>query len=150
LAIPGMNPQSAGTDQEHLKLLTIFHYIVAGLHALFALIPLIHVLMGLFFALNPCMGEGGECMPPFFGWIFVAMGLGLILFGEAFAVGLYLNGRFIARRQHYLACVVISGVECVLFPFGTVLGIFSLMVLLRPTVKALFEAPPPPSSLIRG
>ena len=30
-------------DEEHLRLLSIFHYVCAGLSAFFACIPLIHV-----------------------------------------------------------------------------------------------------------
>ena len=34
-------------DEEHLRLLSIFHYVVAGLAGLFALFPPIHLLVGL-------------------------------------------------------------------------------------------------------
>jgi hypothetical protein len=34
-------------DEEHLSLLSIFHYVVAGLGALFSLIPVMHILMGV-------------------------------------------------------------------------------------------------------
>ena len=33
-------------DSEHLKLLSIFHYVVGGMAALFACIPFIHFFMG--------------------------------------------------------------------------------------------------------
>ena len=36
-------------DEEHLRLLSIFHYVVAGLGALFSLFPLIYTAMGAFF-----------------------------------------------------------------------------------------------------
>jgi hypothetical protein len=32
-----------------------------------------------------------------------------------------------------------AGIECVFMPFGTVLGVFTLVVLTRPSVKPLFE-----------
>ena len=34
-------------DEEHLRLLSIFHFVVAGMTALFALFPIIHLLIGL-------------------------------------------------------------------------------------------------------
>ena len=40
-------------DNEHLKLLSIFHYVVSGLAAFFACIPIIHLVIGLFFILAP-------------------------------------------------------------------------------------------------
>jgi hypothetical protein len=33
-----------------------------------------------------------------------------------------------------------AAVECLFMPFGTVLAVFTLVVLLRPAVKQLFEA----------
>jgi hypothetical protein len=43
-------------DEEHLRLLSIFHYVVAGLAALFALFPIFHLILGLFmiFARTEC------------------------------------------------------------------------------------------------
>jgi hypothetical protein len=58
-------------------------------------------------------------------------------------------GRFLARRKHHLFCLVVAGVECLFFPFGTVLGVFTIIVLMRPSVQQAFEAngpwqqPPP-------
>ena len=35
------------TDQQHLKLLSIFHYIVGGMLYLFGFLPIIHLIMGI-------------------------------------------------------------------------------------------------------
>jgi hypothetical protein len=32
-----------------------------------------------------------------------------------------------------------AAVECLFIPFGTVLGVFTILVLQRPTVKAMFS-----------
>ena len=42
-----MTLESADRDAEHLRLLSIFHYVVAGLMALWACFPLIHLFMGV-------------------------------------------------------------------------------------------------------
>jgi len=43
-----MNPQmNMNNDRQHLKLLSIFHYIVGGILAFFFLFPLIHFTIGL-------------------------------------------------------------------------------------------------------
>ena len=39
--------------------------------------------------------------------------------------------------DHYLYCLVVAAVECMLVPFGTVLGVLTIIVLNRPSVKAL-------------
>ncbi len=46
-------------DLDHLRLLAIFHYVVAGLAALVACFPLIHLVMGLVFIFAP-----GKDAPP--------------------------------------------------------------------------------------
>ena len=71
-------------DKEHLQLLAVFHYVVAGLTALFALIPLIHVAIG-WFMLHAPPPKHGEAPPPFIGWIFIIIGSCFIFAGESFA-----------------------------------------------------------------
>ena len=56
------------------------------------------------------------------------------------AVLVLVAGRKIAKRKSLLFCQVIAGLLCVLMPLGTALGVFTLIVLMRPTVKQLFEA----------
>ncbi len=127
-------------DHEHLKLLSIFHYVLGGLSAFFACFPIIHLALGLFILLAPDkFGHRNEQPPEFIGWIFVIMASFFILAGWAFAVLVLIAGRFIARRAHYRYCFVIACVECLFMPFGTVLGVFSILVLNRPTVKSLFS-----------
>ena len=50
-----------------------------------------------------------------------------------------LAGRNLARRRRYLFCQVVAGVGCMFMPFGTVLGVFTLVVLSRPAVRNLFQ-----------
>jgi hypothetical protein len=125
-------------DQEHLKLLSIFHYIVGGLAALFSFFPVIHLILGILFLVAPHRMGGNHPPPPFLGWLFVLLGGGIMLMGWAFAVCVILAGRFIAKRRHYVFCLVIAGLNCLFMPFGTVLGVFTIVVLIRPSVKALF------------
>jgi hypothetical protein len=40
-------------------------------------------------------------------------------------------------------CLVMGGVECLFMPFGTVLGVFTIIVLMREPVKQLFGVNPP-------
>ena len=126
-------------DTQHLKLLSIFHYIVGGVIAAFSSLFLGHVGIGLFTLLKPGSFSHGD-QDPAFGWLFLAIGSMAVLFGWSLATCVVLAGRFIARRKHYMFCVIVAGVEAVLCnPFGTALGVFSLIVLLRTSVKSLFE-----------
>lgn len=45
----------------------------------------------------------------------------------------------IGQRRFRTLCMVVSAINCVAVPIGTVLGIYSLMVLSRPSVAELFR-----------
>ncbi len=130
-------------DEEHLRLLSIFHYVVAGLAGLFAIFPIIYVILGLMFILVPVAPEefGGKGPPPhFIGWFFVIFGAVIMTLGWVYAGCVFTAGRFLAKRRRYLFCLVMAGVECVFIPFGTALGVFTIIVLVREPVKRLFES----------
>jgi hypothetical protein len=131
-------------DAEHLRLLSIFHYVVGGMTALFACFPCIHLAVGIALvsgALNP--GRGHEQPPAFVGWLLIAVAALLILVGWSIALAILLAGRFLARRAHYLFCFVVAAVECIFMPCGTVLGVFTIIVLNRPSVRSLFQVGSP-------
>jgi hypothetical protein len=63
-------------DEEHLRLLSIFHYIVACLAALFSLFPLLYSAFGwfmLYAAAHPQQIKG-EPPPAIMAWIFIVFG----------------------------------------------------------------------------
>lgn len=127
-------------DEEHLRLLSIFHYIVGGLSALGGCFPVIHLVVGVAIA-SGALGPEGP--PTFFGWFFAGLAAFGILVGWSLAVVIALAGRFLARRTHYTFCFMVAAVECVFVPIGTVLGVFTIIVLNRTSVRALFEVETP-------
>ena len=131
-------------DEEHLRLLSIFHYVVGGLAALFALFPIFHLIFGLImiFASDKFAGKGTP-PPAFLGWFFVIFAAMFITLGWIFAAFVLTAGRFLARRKHYMFCLVVAGIECMFMPFGTVLCVFTIVVLMQEPVKQLFGANPP-------
>jgi hypothetical protein len=129
-------------DREHLQLLAIFHYVVAGLAALFSFFPLLYTTVGVIFIFAARHGTAkpGEDLPPeFLGWIFAVLGLVLFLIGIAMAICVLITGRSIALRKRYSFVLVIACIECLFIPFGTILGVFTIVVLSRESVKALFS-----------
>jgi hypothetical protein len=61
-----------------------------------------------------------------------------MLVGLVFAVCVILAGRYITKRRHYIFCLVIASLNCLFMPFGTILGVFTIVILMRPSVKELF------------
>jgi hypothetical protein len=129
-------------DNEHLRLLSLFHYVVGGLMALFSLFPIIHVGIGIFMMTHPGRFNQGAPSPfpvEWLGVLFAAVGAFVILCGWTLAGLTLFSGRCLARRKHRLFCTVVAGLNCMVVPIGTVLGVFTLLVLLRPSVKTLFS-----------
>jgi len=134
-------------DKEHLRLLAIFHYIAAGLAAFFSFFPLLYTTIGsifIFVARHGTPKPGEELPPEFLGWIFVGLGSFFFLLGITMAICILTAGRCLARFKCYSFTLVMACVECLFIPFGTILGVFTIIALSRESVKALFSAAPAP------
>jgi hypothetical protein len=132
-------------DEDHLRLLSIFHYVVAGMHAVCAMFPVLHLAIGaaLVFAPEKLSSPDGEPPPQLVGWFFMLIAGMIIAFGVTLAACIAVAGRLLAQRRRYLFCFVNACVMAALsMPFGTVLGVFTIVVLMRPSVKAAFGYPP--------
>lgn len=128
-------------DEDHLRLLSIFHYVVAGMHAVCAMFPILHLAIGaaLVFAPEKLSSGEGEAPPALVGWFFMLIAGGLMALGATLAACIAIAGRFLSQRRRYLFCLVTACVMAALsMPFGTVLGVFTIIVLMRPSVKAAF------------
>jgi hypothetical protein len=76
------------------------------------------------------------------GWVFISLGSVFFLMGVVGAILNFLAGRALARRERRTLCLVVACLNCLHMPLGTLLGVFTLIVLGRPTVKSLFEGAP--------
>ena len=134
---PPMDPR----DVEHLRLLSIFHYVMAGITALFAFFPLIYVVLGMVMILNPQAMEGSGNQPPpppAIGYLFAGIGVVFSLAGWAAAICTFLSGRYLAKRQRRMFSFVVAAILCLFAPLGTVLGVFTILVLSRDSVLRLY------------
>ncbi len=88
-------------DETNLNLLAIFHYVVGGLTALFACLPMIHVAVGV--AMLAGAFHGKDAPPREIGWFFIVIGLFLILCGWALAIAIIIAGcKLRASSPHLL------------------------------------------------
>lgn len=122
--------QLTQADNEHLHLLGIMGYIYAGLECLIGLFAALYVGFGAFIVMS------NEPM----GWIFVAIGVFISLWIIACVVLSFLAAKWISQGKNWLFCMIIAGLHCASFPLGTALGVCSILVLCRPSVKAWFAA----------
>ena len=130
-------------DQEHLKLLSIFHYIVAGLACFCGLLWVIYIVSGVILLIASGSMENDDRMGASIGGV-VAIVVGIVLFVlfELYGILCIFAGRKYAKHQGYTFCFVLAVFTCLNFPLGTALGVFAIVVLNRPSVKALFQGLP--------
>ncbi len=141
--VPQQNQQQ---DQQHLKLLSTFYYVLAGFQGFITLICILALLVilgiGLLGAAASGSKHGASGAAGVFAFIsmFACFIVPALIFAAAITYVYYLAGKNFARQKSYVFCFIIACFTCMSFPLGTALGVFSLVVLLRPSVKAMFEA----------
>ncbi len=125
------------TDKDTLHLLSIFHYIMAGIIALLFCLPLLYLAMGVTLTVGgltqeePALGILGAA-------ISVVVGV-IILIGWGLALLVFLAGKNLDRQTKYQVCLYGAGVLCIFIPMGTILGVFTLVTLQDDSVKELFN-----------
>lgn len=129
------------SDLQHLNLLSVFHYILGGIMYLFGGIPILHLILGIVMLVVP-MDNRKEAMPAMLmGCLFIFFSLAFMTMSWTLATLVIITGCKLAKKKSYLFCLVIAGIECIFMPVGTVLGVFTIIVLSRPSVKELFNMP---------
>lgn len=147
------NSPPPNQDRQHLKYLAIGHYVYAGLTAVFSVIWIAYFGLIMMFINSPPPTDGGIGDPSSsaaeFGIFFaVIMGFTLV-FSLIYLACVIMAGRCLSRRKGYWFTFVIAILECFSVPFGTALGVLTLVVLLRDSVKVLYglKEPAEPSPL---
>jgi hypothetical protein len=133
-----MNP---APYRDYLRLLSVFHYVVAGLAGLASLLPVVYMAVGLAILGTATHGGPPDPMGRAIALIFVTVAAGLLAGALTLTVCIGLAGRYLAGHSHYTFCLVMAAVECVFMPFGTVLGVLTLITLLQEPAKVLFGEP---------
>ncbi len=128
-------------DEEHLRMLPVFYWVLGATECFLALYGLVYVGLGIFFASIPIDSASSSAGPPpaFIASLFVAIGAGFMVVFGAVGILTILTGFWIRKRRHRTACLVMAGLSCLSVPWGTIVGVFSFIVLLSPSVKTLFD-----------
>ena len=128
-------------DREHLRLLAIFHFIFGGFAVLGIGFLCVHYAFLHAIFSNPDMWKSqNQPMPPkafldLFIWIYLFAGA-LLVTGGVLNV---LSGNFILKTKNRLFSQIIAGLNCFQFPFGTALGVLTILVLSRESVHRLYS-----------
>jgi hypothetical protein len=130
-------------DEEQLRLLPLFYWVSGGVTGLISLYFLIYVALGVGIATMPTSaGAAAASSPAGVGWVFAAIGgVGFAILA-ALATLKIMCGFWLRRRKHRVLVMLVAAVSCLEVPYGTLLGVFTFITLGRPSVAALFGAPP--------
>lgn len=136
--------QERSRDDEHLRLLSIFHFVLGGLVVLMLPLLSLHLMFAYsMFTVFPFLAGPDQNAPPqeafqIIFWVYPIVGL---LFLTAAAINL-LSGWFLLRKRHRVYSLVVAGLDCLNVPYGTALGVFTILVLTRSSVEKMYEAGP--------
>lgn len=134
--------QQQETDRQHLQLLSVFHYVLAGMMTISGCFPAIYLVIGVGLL---AVSATDEVAPDEVAEMRLVGGL-FTGFATVFIAGLwfcaslvFFSGRSLAKRRRPTFCFLVACLLCIFAPLGTVLGVFTIIVLSRPTVKELFQ-----------
>jgi hypothetical protein len=136
-------------DRKYLNILAGFHLVVAVIIALVSCFPIIHLAVGIgllrdFGSIppDPEVPDSFDLTFRLVPILFITIATSLILGGWSFAAAVAFSGVSLFQRRRHTYSLVMGGVECMFVPIGTVLGVFTILLLTRPTVRALYEGAP--------
>jgi hypothetical protein len=141
---PAMDsPDITGHD---LRLLSIGYYIQAGIAAFYSILLLGYAgfATAMLGSLANSANEAGQNIPPWFLSLISILMLVVLLLACLYTVALFLAGLWLRRFRNILFIQVIAALNCLAIPYGTVLGIFTFLVLQRSTAKQFFLPRPAP------
>jgi len=91
-------------------------------------------------SLHPDAGANAEnILPPRADAMFVLDGVLVSVILLVPAVLLFFTGRCLVRQRYRGFCLVMACLACTMVPLGTALGIFTIFVLGRPGIIAMFQ-----------
>ena len=131
-------------DEEHLKLLNLFHFIKGGITVTFSFIGLLYFLfLGFVIKMdsrfNMHSDSFSEGLPAqVFPYLFIIGGV-IVLLVLLFGILQLVSGYYLRRKEYRLFSFIIGIIEILEVPYGTILGLMTLIVLSRDSVKRKYE-----------
>ncbi|MEA3266771.1 MAG: hypothetical protein U9P42_07500 [Candidatus Fermentibacteria bacterium] len=126
-------------DSDLLSIVSIFHYVLGGFQMLISLAGFVYIVMGILMITGAMDSAKVEPVPPELGWVFVGAGVVFVLIFVTIGLFTIKTGVNMNKRRNRTLCIVIDSILCLMVPFGTIVGIFGLVLLTKPEVSDQFE-----------
>ena len=145
----------------HLKILSVFHFVLAGFFVIYLILPIVYFAMGCLmlsegfssemfgaYGYSNYAPDMDQFMMAYFramSVLFVVFSAIWFCFAAAFIVCMILAGVNLLKKRHYYYCMVMAAIATLIPVFGTLLGVFTIIELCKPEVKAAFLQKAPPA-----
>jgi len=132
-------------DEEHLKLLSLFHYIKGAITLAFSFLAIIYLLFlsVLFDSIGTLQHQPLYHRADFpfdlfstimfFVWVIMLL---VVVFGILQIV----SGYYLKQKKHRLFSFIVGVFQLIEIPYGTILGIMTIIVLSRNSVEQQYQA----------
>jgi hypothetical protein len=142
---------SMDTTEHDLKLLSIGYFIQGGLGILSGLLSLGYLgVLGFVFSTvqnNPQFDPQNR-IPQEFLYMMQAILVTVVLAMMAGGISMVYCGLALRKHQSRTFILVTAAANCLAIPYGTVLGVFTFLVLRRAAAKEMFTQTPRASGLV--
>src|SRR4029077_1637449 len=107
-------------DHEHLRLLKIGYYIMAGLTGGILFFSLFYIAMGGLFASGVIPAQvNSNADPRLMGGIFLGVGVAIMAIGLIITFLCFFAARSLRDHRRRIFCVIVAGLSCLQIPWGT-------------------------------
>ncbi|HEY4156705.1 MAG TPA: hypothetical protein VGM29_01365 [Polyangiaceae bacterium] len=123
-------------DDQDLKVLSILHFVYAGIIAFTGILLVAYLVIAAALvastssAAKPSAGEAAVV-----GTVFIVIFGSLILLLWVKAALLVYSGLSLRKLERKLLSQIVAVLACINLPFGTALGVYTLVVLSRPSIS---------------
>lgn len=128
--------QFTASDQSDLNSLAIFHFIYAAFLGLTGLVVVAAVALGVGFVASATKLHGSGILTGGAFMILMVVVAGIIFLKAGVVV---FSGIGLRQARYRTLSQIVACLCCLNFPLGTILGVFTLMALSRPSVLALYD-----------
>lgn len=126
------------SDSDLWKIVSVFHFAVGGFQILLSSIGVIYMSFGYLIATGAIDSAKSQPPPEAIGWIFSGVGFVFTVILLTLGVLVIRTGMNMLKKRSRTFCMVIDAMLCLMIPFGTIVGIFGLVLLMKPETEELF------------
>ena len=119
------------TPSNYLRILELAHYIMGIL-----VVP--YFFFSLYITIFPLFGVFAWGLFPGVFWSSILLII-VIAVPLSFTTCILLSARYISQRSNYTFTVVIACLECFISQYGSWLGLITLILFSRPSIKSLYN-----------